>query len=644
MTAKEIPISKPSRIIKQQAEATIQNLIDAVVEFVTNCDDSYSRLEGIGKQSFGEIEIYVSREKGGRCKEFRIRDYAEGMNREELERAIAYGEESSGYLEGKTVRGLLGRGLKEAILGLGKGEIYTKKDRIINHVKIWWDKKERKALYEFLDDFNEKDSEVRKFIHTQGNGTFIKIQVKNEKIKIPEGHKFREQVANHYALREINSSKKREASLTFKDSGRRKLETYSRVEFISPKGDVVLDESLTMPSYGDLVRLKVWESPESLTFQRYDPCSTAGILVKTKGAILDNRLFKYDNDPAAFYFWGEASCEGLAQRLRFAIKEGKESEIIDLTRKGLNWRSDYCKTFQKVIEKCLSPLIQKKKKELETGEKRKMPRKIKKMLKSFCKELSKFAKLESKEWEGPCEPEELEIDSLTIIPSKANIETNVPRALSIYAPKDLVDTAGVSVSVMSEFPGIRILVPGTKRLVSSIGVNLDKHSKNPDVYYGFFKIRGKELGKETYIYCKLGNQEAIAHVIVKKPTKRTKRKGGFISDINTDGRVNPTQRVTYKERMGTITIFVNFPGVNKYLSAGLKEVEDNRESQVMLAELVGEAFCKAMVNKIFESGAVSLPPAGDPMGAMSAFDTQVNNMQRKYLGRIHELILNWKFT
>jgi len=84
MPFQPLPFSKraQSRVIKQQSTATIQHLIDAVVELSTNCDDSYCRLENEGKHPSGKIEIYVSREKGGKCKEFKIGDCAEGMNNE----------------------------------------------------------------------------------------------------------------------------------------------------------------------------------------------------------------------------------------------------------------------------------------------------------------------------------------------------------------------------------------------------------------------------------------------------------------------------------------------------------------------------------------------------------------------------------
>lgn len=128
MAIKEIPIAKPSRLIMQDAKSAIQHFSDAVVELVTNSDDSYKRLEENGAKHSGKIEIYVSRAKGGKIREFYIQDFAEGISREKLEEIIAFGGEVSGFSEGKSVRGLFGRGLKQAIIALeGEAEIFTKK-------------------------------------------------------------------------------------------------------------------------------------------------------------------------------------------------------------------------------------------------------------------------------------------------------------------------------------------------------------------------------------------------------------------------------------------------------------------------------------------------------------------------------------
>ena len=431
MSFQPLPFSKraQSRVIKQQSAATIRDLIDVVVELLTNCNDSYCRLENEGKHPFGKIELCVSREKGGKCKEFKIKDYAEGMSKEKLSKAIGYGEKSSGFTEGKTVRGLLGRGLKESIIGLGiDGEIYTKKEGVRHGVKIY--EKQGVIGYDSIDidqlDKNERDDpHIIEFLNSEGNGTFIKIKVKNEKIKIPEGDKLETQIKNNYALRDINSSKDREVLLTLEDFGRERIKNIVPIKFIyPPKEELIFDDVLTLSDYKSLIQLKIWESSEPLFFQRYDSSSIAGIVIKTKGAILDNKLFKYENEPAAFYFRGEAYCEDIADRLLKLAQEGKESEILDLGRKGLNWGSDYCSAIQKIIEKSLLPLIQKKKKALESGEKREVSHRTKEMLRDVSKLLDKLARQDFKEWEGPQEPKEFKVESLIIIPTKANIEIN----------------------------------------------------------------------------------------------------------------------------------------------------------------------------------------------------------------------------
>jgi len=644
MPAQLIPYSKDSRVLIQQAEATIQNLPDAVVELITNCDDSYNRLKNTkSKQHCGKIELYINRESGGRCQTFWIRDYAEGMNREKLEKAITYGEESSGFVEGKSVRGLLGRGLKESIIGLGEGIILTRKDGVLNVVKIW--REGKYAYYDFIEKegIEQNDQDTNDFLGSRESGTFIRIRVKNEKIKIPEDDKFILQITDHYALRDINSSKNREVILTFEDL-RRKLKKSSPVRFTPSSGELIVNKTFSLPKYGDLIQIKIWESSTSLNSQpvRYDPFSRAGILIKTEDAILDNQLFKYDGDPAAYYFWGEAYCNGIAPKLREAAKQGKESEIIDLTRKGLNWRSDYCETIKKTIEKQLAPLIQKKKKELEKGDKKEVSQSTKNVLKNICKLLDKLARKEFKEWEGPLQKE---FPELTLVPAFTTIEVNKPRPLSIYAPKELVKSSGTKTSVKSDNGDIRILFPGSKRLGLSWDINLDPHPTNPNVYYKFFKIIGREVGKEAFISCKLGNQRAetivkVAQQIEEKISKKKnkKKKGGFISDIVPNTISNPIQRVEYEENSGEMKIYVKFPGVQRYLTSDLKEIESREDSRAILAELVGEAFCKVLARKKLEISGTF----GGTEGQIDAFNSEVNNMQKKYLDRIHELVLNWR--
>jgi len=169
-TPKKVPIH--SRVILEQAKTTIQDLIDAAVELITNSDDSYKQLEQEEIKHSGEIMVYVKRARKGMCKEFWIRDFAEGMKKENLRKAIEYGAKTSAFHRGRSARGLFGRGLKEAILSLGEGEIFTSKDGILNIARLWWDEKREEALYRLINNLNSPylkyvDEDVKEFIKKQ---------------------------------------------------------------------------------------------------------------------------------------------------------------------------------------------------------------------------------------------------------------------------------------------------------------------------------------------------------------------------------------------------------------------------------------------------------------------------------------------
>ncbi|MFZ3063420.1 MAG: hypothetical protein WA148_06745, partial [Actinomycetota bacterium] len=350
--------------------------------------------------------------------------------------------------------------------------------------------------------------------------------------------------------------------------------------------------------------------------------------IKTEACILDNQLFRYETDPTAFYFWGEADCEGMAERLR-----NGETGIIDPNRAGIEWRHDYCKALETEIEKILGPLVEEKRRGLERREEKEVPESTKKMLSKLRDELNRFARKELEELDQPIEPTE-KIDALTILPSYVNIEMDKPRTLSVYTPIELVKTAGTKVSVESSSVNIQILSPH---------VNLSEHHKYPDLLYGFFKVVGRVVGEEGDIFCKLGDEEARAHVKVGEQKKRRKgelkgRKGGFISEILPDETANPIQRVEYKSNVGQIRIYVNFPAVAKYLGASLKGVE-TEQGRVVLAELVGEAFCRELATRNLETGKYPRFPGGE----IDTFNSAVNDLQKKYLHKIHDVITGWKF-
>lgn len=611
--AKELP-TDTTRILKQLVPVTIKSIVDAVVELVTNCDDSYKRLEEKGQPTSGEIEIRVNRMKGGICKKLIVKDYAEGMNKEEIQKAIVFAGETSGFEAGRSVRGLFGRGLKEAIFALGEGEIRTIKNGKVCRTKLWFDKK-----YLYDDELLEKEDSS-----SEKNGTEINISITNEKMKIPEYENFKEQISRHYALRDINQSRK--ISLIFEDFKRTAKYT-TQILFLFPECKKVKVENLRLPRFGDKVKIMIYESPKPLDSPRNNPFGLAGILIKTKGAILDNQLFKFESDPPAFYFFGEAICEGLEERLRKG-----ETAIIDPNRGGLEWRHEYCQILATKIEKVLEPLILEKKKALEKKPEKEVKESTKKLLRNLCNKLNELAKRELEELEVITDIEP-DITNLMIKPEVANIQVDKPRIFSIYAPDILVEKEGQEVLIKSDTIDIQPLASS---------VNLEKHHKYPGkIWYRYFKVVGKRDGAEGNIIAKLGTETVTTKVKVAPQKERKKgelagRRGGFVSDVKVNELENPPQRVVYKD--GVIEIYIKFPSVAKFIKSGLDGVE-TPEGKILLAELVGDAFCKELAREGIEIGKYPKIPGNE----IDSFNTAINDLQKKYLHTIQETILGWKF-
>ena len=627
--ARPIPTDKP-RWMKQTIFQTIRYLIDAIVELVTNSDDSYKRLEQESVEAKGKIIIRTQRLKYSKCEKLEVIDFAEGMNRNKLEKALTFAGAASGFEEKRSVRGLFGRGLKEAIIALGKGEIYTIKDDKLCIANVWWDEKEG-IVYEPLKNPYKPTKEEREEIGIiEGNGTVVRITVTNEKIKCPDYKTFWPQVTNHYALRDINSASNRKVTLDFESPEKSGLKYIGKpILYKAPKGKKIIEQSIKLPDYGDNVEIRIYESEEELESPYNNPFARAGLLIKTSGAILDNQLFKYQSEKAGCFFFGEIIWEGLAGKIR----EG-DWGVITTDRTGINWRHQYCEVLRNEVEKILEPLIEKKKKQIEIKPSAPPSEKIGKLNKDVCSLLNRLAKKHMTELppgDEISDGEETKIKTLTIKPPYANIEINKERYFSVYAPIDILNllSSHYQAEVSSNNLHIQVLDPIVK---------LNPHLKYSNIYYGRFRVIGGIDGEEGIITCKLGSHTATATVRVAKPGKigeRKRPKGGFFHGIKPDLEENPGQRARYDKNDRIIWIYVKFPGVEKYFEDNLNFKSD--ESKPMYAELIGEPFCEFIARYDVERGE---PPAmGDPI---NAFNIAMDNAQKENLHLIHEAVFKHK--
>src|SRR5438093_5010007 len=139
------------------------DIIRALVELITNADDSYTRA---GKD--GPITVAVGKPGRGREKDITpvsVTDHAEGMTESDMSSAADLGVEASGFAKKKTIRGMLGRGLKQAAFGIGRGaEIVSIKKGIVSFGRLY-DGDHRECMFatgaEFAAEFGSADHSPR---------------------------------------------------------------------------------------------------------------------------------------------------------------------------------------------------------------------------------------------------------------------------------------------------------------------------------------------------------------------------------------------------------------------------------------------------------------------------------------------------
>ena len=462
-------IQPDPRIIPMLAKATIQDAIDIIVELVTNADDSYRRLGEV----HGEIEIFVERRRNGAAI-IEVKDQAEGMSFDKLENALRYGADLSEFMSGKSVRGLMGRGLKEACIADGEGCVTTVKNGRALEARLY---KDRDAIFYEISDLGYLTGPLKKHrleLDPAKNGTIVTVFVRGERISVPPIKTLEKQIRYAYQLREILSSKSRVVKFMYRElTGK---EGSKNLKYQPPSSTKILEETLTLPNYDDVVKLKVWESDFQLS--EYTglppPFSAYGLIVRSEGIPVDFSLFGFENEPAMCYFFGFVDCDGIARKLR----EG-EWGILTPNRSGLDWRNAYCKVLKNAVRKRLEPLIEEKKDEL-----RKLtitPPMVSEKIAKLCRSLNRLtAELLEGEYKIP-EKTLRQLKEPIIVPQRAIIPFGGKRTFSVYVPKRHLQTQGkVKATVKVDNP--RIAEPNVEEF------ELLPHKKIHHIMYGLSLI------------------------------------------------------------------------------------------------------------------------------------------------------------
>jgi hypothetical protein len=336
----------------------------ALVELITNSDDSYARLEKAGGQVTGRIVVGYERHHAGAV--LTVSDQAEGMTFEQAGRILSYGGAHSPLARGEGAgRGYFGRGLKQAIFGMGHGWIETIQGGRFTRVDIF---RGENGGYLYDDDGADRHAfpadYARLGIYDGGipgearNGTKVTIVVDNPHATITQQATLLQLLADNIYLRDVLD--RREVELVRGNPG---TDDYGRdaIRFEEPPATTLVGPdrpgtfSVDGGEYAFTVTLKRAQSVE-LTLK--GDGRTGGLVVESGMAVLDCQMFEYENQMGTEYLFGTVRCPALTEML------GRGRAIISDEREGLNPKDPFVAAFSAAVSRMIAGAVQAEKEKL----------------------------------------------------------------------------------------------------------------------------------------------------------------------------------------------------------------------------------------------------------------------------------------
>jgi hypothetical protein len=292
-----------TRYWQMNAQFSIQDLYDLLVELITNCDDSYHRLfeDKRINQDGGTILVEVERHRGKGSSGITVSDRGEGLR--DMRNTI---KRVGGRTSGAGDRGFMARGLKDCA-ALGYVTVESIRDGLI-------EKGEVTTAFKFIpyepasrkgDQATEQDR--KRLGIPKGNGTVVHVELER-RVAVPLQAKLLTELPWHYALRDI-ARLGGPSKLLVRAPG----EKPQPVQYVAPEAERVHDEEFQVPGYPHRARLTVFRAAEPLEDPPDKRFRRSGILIQGQRGIhacsfLTSEL---ERDPAAERYFGRLSCDGI---------------------------------------------------------------------------------------------------------------------------------------------------------------------------------------------------------------------------------------------------------------------------------------------------------------------------------------------
>ena len=347
MAVNAIPVDQRVIDIDSRRFASIEK---ALVELITNADDSYARLERAGVAPTGRMRVQYERHRHGAL--LTVADQAEGLPFDKACAILSYGGAHSLLAQGMAGgRGYFGRGLKQAIFGLGSGWLETIRDGRLARIELF---RGEDGAYLYDDGGHDREATDvdRERLGIPANGTRVAIVVDSPQASISQFGALVHALANNIYLRDVLARRHVEV-VHLKDGI--EVERSGRVQFEEPPSIVLLGPELRGQFQHDH---QSW--PFTLTLKRALDAEltprgderTSGLLVLSGTAVLDCQFFDYENQVGTEYLFGTVRCPALVERLA----EGEA--VISDERAGLNPKAPIVAALSRAVSRLISPHVQ----------------------------------------------------------------------------------------------------------------------------------------------------------------------------------------------------------------------------------------------------------------------------------------------
>ncbi|HSR73823.1 MAG TPA: ATP-binding protein [Sulfurovum sp.] len=346
MAINAIPVDQRVIDIDSRRFASIEK---ALVELITNSDDSYARLEKAGIQSSGDILVHYERHQKGAL--LVVTDKAEGMSYERVCHILTYGGAHSPLAQGESGgRGYFGRGLKQAIYGLGHGWIETIHAGRLSRIDLF---RSENGGYNYDDWSGDRPALPSDYdrLGIVENGTQVNIVIENSHVNISRYSSLVQSVSNNIYLRDV--LERRNVELVNLQRGK-ELERSGKVHYEEPPSILLLG-----PDHAGQFEYGKTLYPFTLTLKRaldaeLTPSGderTNGLVVISDMAVLDCHLFEYENQVGTEYLFGTVRCPALIEKLSQGMA------IISDEREGLNQKDPFVGAFSKAVSNMIASSV-----------------------------------------------------------------------------------------------------------------------------------------------------------------------------------------------------------------------------------------------------------------------------------------------